>query len=348
MIIPTPYTSEIPDFNDAIFDAEHTWTLPQTTQISASNYIFHTILPEAADTYSKPFNWIASSFTNTDDTENFVFRIGNNLANGGGPVDATRSTVFDEWESHYVYGGVDVVERHMGFKAVGLGHQRFLTFIGRSDGLAPVNADQNCLGFVCDGLYIKERTNTTQYLRVDAANGFAVTNLEQGLSVAMTSAGDGIRMSAAANSTGNYFSLDYNSGTIMSVNQHGEWNIAGAGTATGLENSMLKVRGRTGTPNALQVDSINGDNRLQIASDGSYLINTCATTYFRGSDLLIQNAATVTKFAVINATGAIWTNQRIAATALASPGTVTGRVELFTEAGVSIGSFPLYANGSFS
>ena len=326
----------------------NTWTAPQSTQISASNYIFKQVLPEASDTYSKPFNFIASSFANSDSTKNFVFRIGHNLANGGGATDASRSTLQDEWEQHYVAGGVDVVERHMGFTPAGGSVQRFITFLGRSDGTAPASSNENILGFIADKVYIRERTNTTEYLSVDAASGFAVKNV--GLSVEPIGTSlTGLTLKMPNNTTGNFLTFTYNAAGFGEMNSYGQLYLTGSGkTGSAPRASLVTLRGSSSSAHTFWVEDTGGTPNLLIQSDGTVNIYRTATHYMRSSNgVYFQNLSSTTQFAVL-ANGQIWTNQRTARTALASPGTVTGSIELRDQAGTSIGSIPLYANGSFS
>lgn len=61
----------------------------------------------------------------------------------------------------------------------------------------------------------------------------------------------------------------------------------------------------------------------------------------------VVNAAQFDAKVLITA-GGLGLPNRVAKTALATPGTVTGAIEIFDGSGNSLGSLPVYANGSFS
>lgn len=289
--------------------ASTTWASTQNVQITPNNYIFWQILPEASDTYSKPFNFVASSFANTDATKNFVFRMGPNLANGGGAVDASRSTLQDEWEQHYVAGGVDVVERHMSFAPAGGSVQRFITFLGRSDGTAPASSNENILGFIADKIYMRERTNTTEYLSVDAAGGFAVKNLGMSVETVGTSL-TALNLKLPNSATGNFLTFSYNAAGFGEMNAYGQLYLTGSsksGSAT--RPSLVTFKGVSNSAHTLWVEDVNGAPNLLIQSDGTVNIYRTTTHYVRSSNgVYFQDLSSNTQFAVL-ANGRIWTNQ---------------------------------------
>lgn len=319
----------------------YNWTAPQNAQlVDTTNNIWQTVTPEVADTYSKTFNFSGDSFPNSDATNNFVVRLGHNIDNGGGPVDVTRSTLQDEWEQHYVNSGVEVVERHLAFTPVGLAVQRFITFLGRSDGVAPASPDQNSLGLIADQVYIRSRANVVEYLRVDATAGFNVQNLAVGVKVDMTSAGNGVSMYAPASNTGKYISFVYNSGEFAQMNKFGELYLAGSGLAgAGTRSALLTVVGRASTTHTLQIESSGTVPIIQVASDASYIISKAATFYFRGGDFTFQNSSNVSQFLILT-DGKIRTNQTAAATV--AVGTLAGKMPIYNIAGTLIGYVPLY------
>lgn len=352
MIYPKPFAVDILDSGafgrsvvqssdgSIIYGTANTWTALQSTQISASNYIFHQVLPESSDSYSKPLNFIASSFANSNSTKNFVFRIGHNLANGGGATDASRSTLQDEWEQHYVAGGVDVVERHMGFAPAGGSVQRFITFLGRSDGTAPASSNENILGFIADKIYMRERTNTTEYLSVDAASGFAVKNVGLSVETVGTSL-TAMNLKLPNSATGNFLTFTYNSSGFSEMNSWGQLYLTGSGkTGSAPRASLVTLRGSSSSAHTFWVEDTGGTPNLLIQSDGTVNIYRTTTHYVRSSNgVYHQNLSSTTHFAVL-ASGQIWTNQRSAATG--PVGTVTGKMPIYNTSGTIQGYIAIY------
>jgi hypothetical protein len=177
---------------------------------------------------------------------------------------------------------------------------------------------------------------------MDTTSGFAFGNNPIGLTLALTSAGNGLTLAMPSGGTGKFFTFTKNSGEFFRMSRFGEVVLDGTSTqsGTGIENSMLTLRGRTGTANILQLESSNGTQRFSVDGGGTQCVISTTGTYLNGSNFLVYDSGLSNiQFAVLP-NGRIWSNQFSSASAL---GSLIGVEARYNTSGTLRGYVPIYA-----
>lgn len=299
----------------------------------------------SVDTESSPFRFTALSFTNGNGSQNFVTRMGHNVAPGGGPLDALRPMLAIEQEQRYHDGSQYASEFHISYQRPGGTLQRWFTAFLSAD--APTRAN-NVLGFGIEQVYHND-VSGNRIFTSDRTDGFLVNNTRIAIGITAAGAGgnpasDGYVVAAPSDYTGKFLKLSRNGFEFATWTPYGELVINGS--ATGLNvagtsaDAMLEITGRTQTPNIVNFRSVNGTERFRITATGTQAVFNASVGHYFLKDLFVMDPTfTDIKFAAIG-NGQIWTNQTTAASAL---GAIAKVWPIYNETGVLQGYVPLYA-----
>lgn len=308
--------------------------------------------PGTPDTQSAPFtmggrSYLFTGVTTPTQVYNYVWRMGHNMDSVGGAIDPARPVLKQEFEQNYFANYADgarvedilVTEWHLVHTPPGGSDQRLITTFCRWNGATtPTN---NNLKFFVEQLQHRNAANNKDFWTCDSTQGFQIADWPLGVNITTTSKIP-FSINVPISHNADMFRVNYNAATFMYLTKFGELAIDSSATQSGSSvlGASLYVRGRVGSTYNFYVLASDGNARIRVnqstGATGIIIFNSQFQNYGSFDQ---YNAAGSTLLFQIGGTGNIRTNQRVAGTTL---GSVTGKIEIFNESGVSQGFLPLY------
>lgn len=254
--------------------------VPTEWPVDNATGIVSRITPDPqVDSQSNPFNFVGGSF-DFSGTEDFVVRLGHNVAQGGANEDPSRAMLADEWEQDYLTGaGIRVSERHLAHKGdyIGATLRRPMSFFLRNDA-DPAIDPEYAVEF--ELLKLSQKWNDVKFVESDLTSGLRTRDVPIGTDHTITTVAH-LNLRGPTGQTANFMQCAKNSGQFFTMNGYGEitLNTTTTGTDASGANAALDVQGRTQTPYSLAVRSANGTERLVVESANGTGAMRSASTY---------------------------------------------------------------------